>query len=232
MASRTQTDLVKPSRATRERAEWCLAMLSDHAWNGTDDQNRRENARLRREWGSGLNDLARWFARQRLVGYGADAGRRDITVFNGLSIPRAGLIRLEAPAEAGLIIDGETPLDSQVVDEEGKRILYGVSPTVPGFGLKALRWGPGPSSTRSSRPAERLGTGMPVLPASSGPQDGRPCQPGPPGHGSELVAGDGPTLCQTTNFDGKEQPVTGVMSEVVARGQSSPGCGSTQRHPA
>ena len=33
-----------------ERAEWCWAMLGDHAWNGTDLNNKRHNAELRRGW--------------------------------------------------------------------------------------------------------------------------------------------------------------------------------------
>ena len=34
----------------RQRAEWCWAMLSDHAWNGTGEENQRHNAQLRRQW--------------------------------------------------------------------------------------------------------------------------------------------------------------------------------------
>ena len=201
------------------RAEWCLAMLSDHAWNGTDDKNRRENARLRREWGSELNDLARGLLESGWSALGLVPGDRDITVFNSLSIPRAGLIRLEAPAEAGLIIDGETPLDSQVVDEEGKRILYGVSPTIPGFGLKALRWAPGPVK----RPVKPAGTSAwelecPFYKLRVDPRTGGLASLVHRATGAELVAGDGPTICQTTSFDGTERTVTGIVSEVVAQG--------------
>jgi hypothetical protein len=41
-------ELAASTREARERAEWSWAMLGDHAWNGTDDANRRENASLRR----------------------------------------------------------------------------------------------------------------------------------------------------------------------------------------
>ena len=39
--------LAASTREARERAEWSWAMLGDHAWNGTDDANRSENASLR-----------------------------------------------------------------------------------------------------------------------------------------------------------------------------------------
>ena len=220
VASRAEPGVVASTRAARERAEWCLAMLSDHAWNGTDDTNRRENARLRREWGQDLNDLARDIRSRAWSALGITPGDRNITVFNGLSIPRADLIRLEAPERAGVLTDGETPLESQIVMEEGKRIFYGVTPTVPGFGLKSYQWGPG----SDTRPDKGIGLNpweleSPFYRLRVDPKTGGLASLVHRGTGAELVAaGDGRTLCQTTYFDEKEQPVTGVTPEVVTSG--------------
>src|SRR5208283_4421896 len=47
-----EPSLAATTRQTLERAEWSWAMLADHAWNGTDDANRRVNAELRQRWSS------------------------------------------------------------------------------------------------------------------------------------------------------------------------------------
>ena len=85
LAGRADPGLWSATQVDRERAEWCLAMGSDHAWNGTDDANRRENARLRRVWGKELNDLARRLSDRGWSALGLTPGERDITVFNSLS---------------------------------------------------------------------------------------------------------------------------------------------------
>ncbi len=219
VASRARTAVVESTRAARERAEWCLAMLSDHAWNGTDDKNRRENARLRREWGKELDDLSRGLLNSGLTALSLAPGDRDICVFNSLSIPRADLIRLEAPAGAGLITDGATPLVSQVVQEDGKRILYSVSPGLPGFGLKAFRWKAGPDThpirETSASPWELE---SPFYKLRVDPRTGGLASLIHRATRAELAAGEGRTIGQTTGFDSKEHSITGVESKLVASG--------------
>ncbi len=56
--------LAAATRERRESAEWSWAMLGDHAWNGTDDANRLENASLRRRWADTLVDTARDLAQR------------------------------------------------------------------------------------------------------------------------------------------------------------------------
>jgi hypothetical protein len=75
VAGRTRPELFAATRADRERAEWCWAMLSDHAWNGTDEKNQRHNAGLRKQWSEELGTIV-----GRLLGSGWDAagaGRDD-----------------------------------------------------------------------------------------------------------------------------------------------------------
>ena len=47
-------------REQLRRAEWCWAMLSDHAWNGTGEDNQRHNAELRRQWSEELQGLPKY----------------------------------------------------------------------------------------------------------------------------------------------------------------------------
>jgi hypothetical protein len=207
-------------RRDYEHAQWCWAMLSDHAWNGTDDANRRHNAALRRGWNE---EFARITAQLRETACGA-LGRRapeaTVALFNGLSVPRADLVCVEAPGQfAGVTHHGEHPAVQEVI-EGGRRALYFVSPEVPGFGAEAVEL---------SRTAPV--SGEPRLRATATEVDGpyyrlvidqatvglrsmvhRPT-------GAELVVPVGRTLGETVYVrDGAEVPVRDVMSEAVACG--------------
>jgi hypothetical protein len=195
VACRTQPKLHEATRADRERAEWCWAMLGDHAWNGTDDKNKKHNAELRRKWSEELNALSKKSLEQGWAGIGVKPNDRCVTIFNSLSIPRADLVRIEAPAELDSVVaDGKT-LAAQIVEEDGRRILYFVSPIVPGFGLAQL---------------ELRATGKDT--------------PTPPGFvhkagGSELFSRDNVrTLLKTVYFDGQEHSLTDVEWEDVTVG--------------
>lgn len=99
--------LHEATRADRERAEWLWAMLSDHAWNGTGDDNKRLNAELRRGWNAQLSEIS---ARLRAeVRGGATAKPRGdgVIVVNTLSVPRAELVRAEVPDEVTAVADGD-----------------------------------------------------------------------------------------------------------------------------
>ena len=63
-------------------------MLGDHAWNGTDDANRRENASLRRRWADALADGAEDLAARAWEAAGYEDRSTQVTVFNPTGLPR------------------------------------------------------------------------------------------------------------------------------------------------
>ena len=81
-------------RPQHQRAEWCWAMLSDHAWNGTDERNKRHNAALRRQWGEELNRLADEIEQAAWSRVAVPSDTPSVIVFNSLSVPRRDLVRL------------------------------------------------------------------------------------------------------------------------------------------
>lgn len=57
-ASASEPSLTSWARELRPRTIWLHAMLADHAWNGCNDENRRENHRIRRAWVDELAEIA------------------------------------------------------------------------------------------------------------------------------------------------------------------------------
>ena len=231
VAGRSHPQFCVATRADRERAEWCWAMLSDHAWNGTDERNQRHNADLRRQWSEEFLRLGRDLLGTGWVGAGLRSGDREVTVFNSLSVPRADLVRIEPPAGLERVADGAAPLASQVVEEEGRRVLYFVSPMVPGFGVKALMLSPGPpGGVRYLTPGDSPGAKYKLRAAATeleSPFYRLTVDPKTGGIASlihkpsraELVAPRaGRSLCQTVYKSGQEQTLADVKSEVVAEG--------------
>ncbi len=99
VAAWDRPELRDATRKDRERAEWCWAMLSDHAWNGTNEQNKRLNADLRRKWDEELAGLGAKLLDQGWAAAGLTRDPQRITVFNSLSVPRTGLVRVAVSQE-------------------------------------------------------------------------------------------------------------------------------------
>ncbi|MCX8035887.1 MAG: hypothetical protein N3D11_02300 [Candidatus Sumerlaeia bacterium] len=131
--------VAEETRPARERAEWCWAMLSDHAWNGTDDKNKWHNADLRERWSKELMFAGRELAQRAWTALELQPDSRTVTVFNSLSIPRSDLVRIEVPHHIQGVADGKRTLSSQIAVEDGRRYLYFVAPEVPGFGFRQFQ---------------------------------------------------------------------------------------------
>lgn len=88
-----------------------LISLADHAWNGSNDQNRKLNAALRRQWQTNANKAFEAFIHSglkelcKLVPTGKEA---SLLVFNGLGWKRSGLVRVEGLPEAIQVVDRTT----------------------------------------------------------------------------------------------------------------------------
>ncbi len=218
-ASQLDPGVIERTRAGRERAEWDWTMLADHAWNGADDLNRRENARLRRAWSDDLTRLGADLETQAWKALNLPADPRGVVLFNSLGAPRGGLARVDAPEGVNSAFDGARALPSQVVLEDGRRRLYFVAPRIAGLGFAAVRLGralqpPRQAALRASvweieSPMYRL-----KLDARTG------------GVASlvdrtlnrELLVPGPRTLGQTVFFDGREHAIASVQSEVAAAG--------------
>jgi len=221
MAAQTRPELLAGARAERERAEWCWAMLGDHAWNGTDAINQQVNADLRREWSTELIRTGKSLQEQAWAGLGPNPGRNGIVLFNSLSFARPGLVRMVAPAGVSGVLAGGTSLPAQWIEEDGREMLYFVSPVVGGFGFKTLQLKTGPrSSTRGDKlRATATELESPYYRLKVDLQTGGISSLIHKATGTELVMGNaGRTLAQTVYFDGQEHTLTGVNSEVAAIG--------------
>ena len=130
---------IRDTQPDRRRAEWCWAMLSDHAWNGTGAANKRHNADLRRQWSGELNALARKLIQRGFLAAGLKRDEGRLAPFNPLSIPRAGLVGQEVPGGVAGVRHGKRRLVSQLVREDGGRVLYFISPRIEGFGFAQVR---------------------------------------------------------------------------------------------
>jgi len=221
LAARQNPDLLRRTRSERERAEWLWAMLADHAWNGTDETNKKVNAQLRRNWSAELLRLSADLAQRGWTAMGLQQSRQDVAIFNSLGFPRSGLVSLEAPAGTGSIAAGTTALSSQLVKEDGHSRLYFLSPKVEGFGAQALQF---QTKSASRYRGGKLHTEATVLesPYYRLKVDERTGGISSLIHkatGTELASGDGSrTLGETIYFDGEEHRLSDTKSEVVATG--------------
>jgi len=219
VASQLDPRLPETTRSMRERAEWSLAMLSDHAWNGTDARNKRHNAELRRKWARDLEVPCETLLLRSLDAVRFTGSDSHAMIFNGMSIPRAGLVGL--PAQGNLTISaGDRPIPSQVISEEGASLLCFLSPELPPYSFLEVQIG------KAAKPAGRsdrlrVSPGLLESPSYRLTIDGagaitstihKPT-------GRELIAdAKGRTLCQSIYFDGREHAIANGKSEVVAEG--------------
>jgi hypothetical protein len=124
-----------------QRTERRVVLLSDHAWNGTDQANRRVNASLRRDWSEDLTRMAGQLTADAWAALGLKPAE-SCTVLNTQSMAREDVVRLECDAT---IVDG---LPSQSVEEDERRVLYFAAPRIDGFSAQVF-------PLRSTAPASK-----------------------------------------------------------------------------
>jgi hypothetical protein len=213
--------LASATRASREQAEWRWAMLGDHAWNGTDDANRRENATLRRRWADELTGAARDLA-ERAWTAGGFVDRSDaVTLFNPTAQSRRDVVRFVLPpGRPRREVRGPDgrPLPSQHVLEGDQPVLYFTPPVLAGFATTTLglaTGGPPPPTPLRATPASLDG---PFYRLTVDPRTGGLASLVHKPTGRELVVPGPRTLGQTVYFDGREAAATDVHSDVETVG--------------
>jgi hypothetical protein len=142
LAALKQRGLAAATRADRERAEWFWAMLSDHAWNGTNPENKRHNAKLRQRWADGLGAISRGLTRQAWEGLGLQEDERFITVFNPLGFNNDVLVECEAPPWALGITGSGKVVPAQFDESQETRRVTFVAKGVPAFGFREFMFIP------------------------------------------------------------------------------------------
>jgi hypothetical protein len=220
MASRVHPELTQNTRHDREQAEWYWAMLSDHAWNGTDDTNRNVNAELRRKWSEELLRISSHLTQETFNRLGIEPDSRELVLFNSLSAARAGLVRIQVPSGIGAVSDGENELTSQLIEEQAGRFLSFVSPKIPAYEFKQL----------ILRPAARLPASPPLFRATLqelespyyrlrvNPKTGAVSSLVFKASGAELVQSHERGVCQSIYFDGREHIMEDVKTEPIVSG--------------
>ena len=204
-AGAADAELSSRTRGRRERAEWNWTMLADHAWNGTGPANLNENARLRREWSGALLNAAADLEEKGWLALGLRPAADTVTLFNSLNAPRSELLRLPGAAGAG-----------QIVEEDGERVLYAMSPETPGLGFAAMRLGGAPARGVLRATSNELDG--PYFRVKVDSATGGLASAFSKTLGRELARGGGRSVGQTVYFDGREHPLEHVRSEIAAEG--------------
>jgi len=213
-AGRGDEKLRAATAPARERAEWCLAMLSDHAWNGTDEKNKKHNAGLRKVWNEELNKTAQQLqglAWQAAADPGAGGG---LAIFNPLSLPNRGLVRVPAPAvgaEIGVQSGGKA-FPTQQVDG-----FWFIALKVPGFGFAQAVSGPVAHQAEIHLRATDTELEGPFYRLQADPKTGGITSLIHKASGKEFVAAGKP-LFQMVYHDGKDHTLENVRHVVASNG--------------
>lgn len=226
MAASKNPAVIADTLPARRRAEWCWAMLSDHAWNGTDRANQKHNADLRRSWAEELArhaDALTAFAWQAL---GAQPADDRLVLFNPLSFPRKAPVMLEIDHPDGItVVYGSEVIPSQAFTSEGKTWLCFLSPEVPAFGFCQLRL---VNQRKEAEEPPRLEATVdyiegPFYRAAFDRRSGGLASLVHKSTGEELArrgrqASPQRTLCQSVYHDGEEHPWAVSETQVVTCG--------------
>ena len=228
VASFHYPDISGQTQKDREQAEWYWSMLSDHAWNGNSEANKLHNAELRKKWSEQFAILSRSLQQKAWAALALKPDKQNIAIFNSLGFPRKGLVRIEDPAaDIGFVSGQGKDVRFQIIEEQGKRILYFVCPETPGFGFEQVTLKPGAQNTLQTD-----------KPAAAGKLSAAPTQLESPYYRLTvdlttggisslvhkatttelLVPSAGRSLCQTIYFAGKERTLKDVKSEVIGAG--------------
>jgi len=215
-------DISKQTQKDREQAEWYWSMLSDHAWNGNSEANKLHNAELRKKWSEQFALLSSSLQQKAWAALALKPDKQNITVFNSLGFRRKGLVRIEDPAaDIGSVSAQGKDVRFQIIEEQGKGVLYFVCPETPGFGFEQVTLKPGAQSTLQTDKLSAAPTQLEspyyrlTVDLTTGGISSVVHKPG----GSELLAPDAArTICQTMYFDGSEHALINVKSEVIAAG--------------
>ncbi|MCX7010826.1 MAG: hypothetical protein NTY53_26895 [Kiritimatiellaeota bacterium] len=158
---RGSADSIRAIQEQRTRAEWCRAMLPDHAWNGTDRTNRNINANLRKAWAAELRQRTTALEDAGWAAAGLEPDDNTITIFNPCGFARRELICLPYSGPQRFLSsdpdydshtyrtgqkvkvvswDAKTYLLVQEITENGHEKICFYTPKIPAYGFLQLHF--------------------------------------------------------------------------------------------
>ena len=223
VASSAKKTALDDTRQAMGKAEWAWTMLSDHAWNGANEANRRENSSIRRNWLADLERANDSIAASVWQALEISRTRDRLTVFNPVSFERTGLLRIEGkaegPADGQALTQNSVVLPLQVVEEDSLETTYCAVPQQAGFSLNTF------SIVKSSLTAAPRLRGSdtelegPFYKVRVDAQTGGLASVVHQASGRELlVPGSARTIGQTVFHDGQEHPFRDFTSKLSAVG--------------
>jgi hypothetical protein len=134
---RTDTILLSIHR----RAEWLMAMLADHAWNGFDSTNIRTNSTIRKRFSEELISLTDSITKIGFDLNGLKHVSNTITIYNPTNYKNSSLVEvpLPKPGNEMTVWANQKQLPTQLIIRDGIKSLCFISDTIPGYGFANYR---------------------------------------------------------------------------------------------
>jgi hypothetical protein len=202
-------------------------MLGDHALNAPQEdypsaeELRRHNAELRRRWAEELDVLAARLMRDGWRALGLAPTDDGVAVLNPLSVARSDLVRVRASGPARVTDGAGRSLAAQAVTEDGGTSLYFAAPPMPGHSIQQLHLGPenGAEAAPTRLRASEWELDSPFYRVCIAPRTGAVASLIHKASGVDIVSPPGGrSLCETIYYDGSEQLMSEVASEVISVG--------------
>jgi len=125
------------------RAEWLLAMLTDHAWNGSDTSNIKTNSRIRREYSEELLALTDSLIRIGFIVNGLSPQPGTVTLFNPTNYSRSSIVEIPVDNNHQMAAYFKNrPVTSQSITRNGRKFICFKPDTIPGYGFTGFELKP------------------------------------------------------------------------------------------
>ena len=219
VASSARQKLSDEVRPAIRKAEWAWTMMSDHAWNGASEENRRSNASIRRNW---LADLERandslsttvWQALELTAQPGL------VTVFNPAAFERTGLARITDELNGTGVKQHSSAVPAQTIMEDGLRTTYFTLKTLPGFALTTFPVVKGGEGSKERLRGSDVELEGPFYRLRVDPRTGGLASVVHIASGRELLVSDATrSIGQAVYHDGQEHPVRNLTTKLAATG--------------
>jgi hypothetical protein len=219
VASSAKQTVLDDTRGAMRKAEWAWTMLSDHAWNGASEANRRENSSIRRNWLADLERANDSIAASVWQALEISRTRDSLTVFNPVSFERTGLIRIEGNADGQALTQNSLVLPLQIVEEDFLETTYCVVPQQAGFSLSTFSIVKSPEIAAPRLHGSYSELNGPFYKLRVDPRTGGLASVVHQASGRELLPpGSLRTLGQTVFHDGQEHSFRDFASKLLAVG--------------
>jgi hypothetical protein len=219
VVSSAKETVLEDTRPALGKAQWAWTMLSDHAWNGASEANRRENSGIRRDWLADLERANDSIAASVWQALEISRTRDSLSVFNPVSFERAGLMRIEGKADGQSLTQNSLVLPLQIVEEDSLETTYCAVPQQAGFSLSTFSIAKSPEIASPRLHGSDTDLEGPFYQVRVDPRTGGLASVMHQATGRELLPpGSVRTIGQTVFHDGQEHPFRDLTSKLLAVG--------------